>query len=83
MAMLKAEDGRIWATIGEAAKRLKVSPSRLAKAAKEGKIDALRLSARAVLVDFSQAQYWRERFFSERKAQISKKRKRKRHRSQQ
>jgi len=76
--MLKSEDGRLWATITEAAKRLKVSPSRLAKAAKEGKIDALRLSARAVLVDFSQAQYWRERFFSERKAKAAKKRKQRR-----
>jgi len=76
--MLKAEDGRLWATIAEAAKRLKVSPSRLAKAAKEGKIDALRLSARAVLVDFQQAQYWRERFYSERKAKVAKKRKQRR-----
>ena len=76
--MLKTEEGRLWATIAEAAKRLKVSPSRLAKAAKEGKIDALRLSARSVLVDFSQAQYWRERFFSERKAKAAKKRKRRR-----
>jgi len=74
--MLKAEDGRLWATISEAAKRLKVSPSRLAKAAKEGKIDALRLSPRAVLVDFQQAEYWRQRFFSERKARAAKKRKR-------
>jgi len=76
--MLKAENGRLWATIAEAAKRLKVSPSRLAKAAKEGKIDALRLSTRAVLVDFQQATYWRERFFSERKAKAAKKRKRRR-----
>jgi len=76
--MLKTADGRTWATIKEAAKQLKVSTSRLAKAAKEGKIDALRLSARAVLVDFQQAQYWRERFFSERKAKAAKKRKRRR-----
>jgi len=76
--MLKTADGRTWATIKEAAKQLKVSASRLAKAAKEGKIDILRLSTRFVLVDFQQAEYWRQRFFSERKAQVAKKRKRKR-----
>jgi len=74
--MLKDEGGRIWATIAEAAKRLKVSPSRLVRVVKEGKVDALRLSQRIVLVDFSQAQFWRERFYSERKAKVAKKRKR-------
>jgi len=74
--MLKTEDGRTWATIAEAAKKLKVSPSRLVRVVKEGKVDALRLSQRVILVDFQQAQYWRERFYSERKAKIAKKRKR-------
>ena len=69
MTMLKTEDGRFWATVKEAAERLNVSPSRLVKAVKEGKIDALRLSAKALLIDWQQAQYWRERFYSERKAQ--------------
>jgi len=81
--MLKTEDGRTWATIAEAAKKLKVSPSRLVRVVKEGKVDALRLSAKAVLVDFQQAQFWRERFYSERKAQIAKKRRRKRRRTTQ
>jgi len=69
MAMLKTEDGRFWVTVKEAAEKLGVSPSRLVKAVKEGKIDALRLSARAMLLDWQQATYWRQRFYSERKAQ--------------
>jgi hypothetical protein len=44
------------------------------KAVKEGKIDALRLSPRALLIDWQQAQYWRQRFYSERKAEAVKKR---------
>jgi len=74
MAMLKTEDGRFWVTVKEAAERLRVSPSRLVKAVKEGKIDALRLSPRALLLDWQQAQYWRQRFYSERKAQRAKER---------
>jgi excisionase family DNA binding protein len=72
--MLKTEDGRIWATIQEAAKKLGVSRARLAKAAREGKIDALRLSPRAILIDWQQAQYWRQRFYSERKAKVARER---------
>ena len=78
IAMLKSEDGRIWATIAEAAKKLKVSPSRLVRVVKEGKVDALRLSPKVILVDFQQAEFWRQRFYSERKAKIARKRKRKR-----
>jgi excisionase family DNA binding protein len=74
MTMLKTEDGRFWTTVKEAAQRLQVSPSRLVKAVKEGKIDALRLSPRALLIDWQQAQYWRQRFYSERKAEAVKKR---------
>jgi len=74
MAMLKTEDGRFWVTVKEAAARLGVSPSRLVKAVKEGKIDALRLSARAILLDWQQATYWRQRFYSERKAQRARER---------
>ena len=74
MAMLKTEDGRFWVTVKEAAEKLGVSPSRLVKAVKEGKIDALRLSARAMLLDLQQATYWRERFYSERKAQRARER---------
>ena len=74
MTMLKTEDGRFWATVKEAAERLNVSPSRLTKAVKEGKIDAIRLSDRALLLDWQQAQYWRERFYSERKAQKARER---------
>ena len=74
MAMLKTEDGRFWVTVKEAAEKLGVSPSRLVKAVKEGKIDALRLSARAMLLDWQQATYWRQRFYSERKAQRAKER---------
>jgi len=74
MAMLKTEDGRFWVTVKEAAERLRVSPSRLVKAVKEGKIDALRLSPRALLIDWQQAQYWRQRFYSERKAQRARER---------
>jgi excisionase family DNA binding protein len=72
--MLKTENGRAWATISEAAKKLGVSKARLAKAAKEGKIDALRLSPRVILIDWQQATYWRQRFYSERKAKIARKR---------
>jgi excisionase family DNA binding protein len=72
--MLKTENGRAWATISEAAKKLGVSKARLAKAAKEGKIDALRLSPRAILIDWQQAQYWRQRFYSERKAKVARER---------
>ena len=72
--MLKTEDGRIWATIQEAAEKLGVSKARLAKAAKEGKIDALRLSPRAILIDWQQATFWRERYYSERKAKAVKRR---------
>ncbi len=74
--MLKDAEGRIWVTVKEAAEMLQVSQSRVAKAAKEGKIDALRLSARAVLVDLEQARFWRERFYSDRKAAVAKRRKR-------
>jgi excisionase family DNA binding protein len=74
--MLKDAEGRTWVTVKEAAEMLQVSQSRVVKAVKEGKIDALRLSARAVLVDFEQARYWRERFYSARKAEAAKKRKR-------
>jgi excisionase family DNA binding protein len=74
MTMLKTEDGRFWTTVKEAAQRLQVSPSRLVKAVKEGKIDALRLSPRAILIDWQQAQYWRQRFYSERKAQVARER---------
>jgi excisionase family DNA binding protein len=74
MTMLKTENGRAWATISEAAKKLGVSKARLAKAAKEGKIDALRLSPRAILIDWQQAQYWRQRFYSERKAKVARER---------
>lgn len=73
--MLKTQDGRTWATVKEAAEMLQVSPSRLVKAVKEGKIDALRLSARATLIDFEQARYWRERFYSQRKAEVARQRK--------
>jgi excisionase family DNA binding protein len=72
--MLKTEDGRIWATIQEAAEKLGVSKARLAKAAKEGKIDALRLSPRAILLDWQQATFWRERYYSKRKAEVVRKR---------
>jgi excisionase family DNA binding protein len=72
--MLKTEDGRIWATIQEAAEKLGVSKARLAKAAKEGKIDALRLSPRAILIDWQQATFWRERYYSKRKAQVVRER---------
>jgi len=72
--MLKTENGRAWATIQEAAEKLGVSKARLAKAAKEGKIDALRLSPRAILIDWQQAQYWRQRFYSERKAKVARER---------
>jgi excisionase family DNA binding protein len=72
--MLKTEDGRIWATIQEAAEKLGVSKARLAKAAKEGKIDALRLSPRVILIDWQQATFWRERYYSRRKAEAVKKR---------
>jgi excisionase family DNA binding protein len=72
--MLKTEDGRLWATVKEAAEKLQVSPSRLVKVVKEGKIDALRLSPRAILVDWQQATFWRQRFYSERKAQRAKER---------
>jgi excisionase family DNA binding protein len=75
--MLKDADGRIWVTVKEAAEMLQVSPSRVVKAAKEGKIDALRLSARAVLIDLEQARFWRERFYSARKAAVARQRKRK------
>jgi hypothetical protein len=74
MTMLKTEDGRFWTTVKETAQRLQVSPSRLVKAVKEGKIDALRLSPRAILIDWQQAQYWRQRFYSERKAQVARER---------
>jgi excisionase family DNA binding protein len=77
IAMLKDFNGRIWVTVKEAAEMLQVSPSRLVKAAKEGKIDAKRLSARAMLVDLDQARYWRERFYSARKAEVARQRKRK------
>ena len=69
MTMLKTEDGRCWVTVKEAAERLGVSPSRLVKAVKEGKIDALRISPKALLLDWEQTLYWRKRFYSERKAQ--------------
>ena len=69
MTMLKTEDGRSWVTVKEAAERLGVSQSRLVKAVKEGKIDALRISAKALLLDLEQALYWRKRFYSEKKAQ--------------
>jgi excisionase family DNA binding protein len=72
--MLKTQDGRTWATVKEIAEMLQVSPSRVVKAVKEGKIDALRLSARAVLIDFEQARYWRERFYSARKAEAARQR---------
>jgi excisionase family DNA binding protein len=74
--MLKTENGRAWATISEAAKKLGVSKARLAKAAKEGKIDALRLSPRALLIDWQQATFWRERYYSKRKAEAVRKRQR-------
>jgi excisionase family DNA binding protein len=74
--MLKTEDGRIWATIQEAAEKLGVSRARLAKAAREGKIDALRLSPRALLIDWQQATFWRERYYSKRKAEAVRKRQR-------
>jgi len=77
MTMLKTEDGRFWTTVKEAAQRLQVSPSRLVKAVKEGKIDALRLSPRALLIDWQQAQYWRQRFYSERKAKVARERRKK------
>ena len=67
--MLKTEDGRSWVTVKEAAEKLGVSPSRLVKAVKEGKIDALRISAKALLLDWEQTLYWRKRFYSEKKAQ--------------
>jgi excisionase family DNA binding protein len=76
MTMLKTENGRAWATISEAAKKLGVSKARLAKAAKEGKIDALRLSPRAILLDWQQATFWRERYYSKRKAEAVRKRQR-------
>jgi len=74
MAMLKTDDGRFWVTVKEAAEKLQVSPSRLVKAVKEGKIDALRLSPKALLLDWQQAQFWRQRFYSERKAQRARER---------
>ena len=74
MTMLKTEDGRLWATVKEAAEKLGVTPSRLVKAVKEGKIDALRLSPRAILMDWQQATFWRERYYSERKAQKARER---------
>jgi excisionase family DNA binding protein len=74
--MLKTENGRAWATISEAAKKLGVSKARLAKAAKEGKIDALRLSPRVILIDWQQATFWRERYYSKRKAEAVRKRQR-------
>jgi excisionase family DNA binding protein len=74
--MLKTENGRAWATISEAAKKLGVSRARLAKAAREGKIDALRLSPRAILLDWQQATFWRERYYSKRKAEAVRKRQR-------
>ena len=67
--MLKTHDGRCWVTVKEASEKLGVSPSRLVKAVKEGKIDALRISAKALLLDWEQTLYWRKRFYSERKAQ--------------
>jgi excisionase family DNA binding protein len=76
MTMLKTEDGRFWTTVKEAAQRLQVSPSRLVKAVKEGKIDALRLSPRALLIDWQQATFWRERYYSKRKAEAVRKRQR-------
>jgi excisionase family DNA binding protein len=72
--MLRTENGRAWATISEAAKKLGVSKARLAKAAREGKIDALRLSPRVILIDWQQATFWRERYYSKRKAEAVKKR---------
>jgi excisionase family DNA binding protein len=72
--MLKTEDGRTWATIQEAAEKLGVSKARLAKAAKEGKIDALRLSPRVILLDWQQATFWRERYYSKRKAEAVRRR---------
>jgi excisionase family DNA binding protein len=72
--MLKTENGRAWATISEAAKKLGVSKARLAKAAREGKIDALRLSPRVILIDWQQATFWRERYYSKRKAKAIKRR---------
>jgi len=74
MAMLRTDDGRFWVTVKEAAEKLQVSPSRLVKAVKEGKIDALRLSPKALLLDWQQAQFWRQRFYSERKAQRARER---------
>jgi excisionase family DNA binding protein len=73
--MLKDAEGRIWVTVKEAAEMLQVSPSRVVKAAKEGKIDALRLSPRAILIDWQQATFWRERYYSKRKAEAVKRRK--------
>jgi len=72
--MLKTENGRAWATISEAAKKLGVSKARVAKAVREGKIDALRLSPRAILIDWQQATFWRQRFYSEKKAQRARER---------
>jgi len=79
--MLRTVDGRTWATISEAAKKLGVSKARLAKAVREGKIDALRLSPRALLIDWQQAQYWRQRFYSERKAKVARERQRRKRRN--
>jgi hypothetical protein len=73
--MLKDAEGRVWATVKEIAEMLQVSTARVLRAAKEGKIDALRLSDRALLVDFEQARYWRERFFSQRKSEVARQRK--------
>jgi len=72
MTMLKTQDGRCWVTVKEASEKLGVSPSRLVKAVKEGKIDALKLSPRALLLDWEQTLYWRKRFYSEKKAQRAK-----------
>ena len=74
--MLRTVDGRTWATISEAAKKLGVSKARLARAVREGKIDALRLSPRAILIDWQQATFWRERYYSKRKAETIRKRQR-------
>jgi len=74
MKMLRTTDGRSWVTIREAARKLKVSPSRVARLIREGKVDSLRLSPRVILIDWQQATFWRERYYSKRKAEAVKKR---------
>lgn len=73
MAMLKDIEGRTWATLKEAAEIFGVSRQHLQRLAQKGKIDALRLSGKAMLIDYDQTKFWKERFYSEKKALAKRK----------